>query len=407
MGARSLLVVIGAGALVASCFNPRPYRTGGPDGGAGGDSSTPPGDAGEDSIDAMDGGIANDAGDAANRGAVVGGPDAPDDRLIVEAGDDHPSGGLDADGGGEDVPEVGVGPTGKIGVATDGGDTPPVASDAGDASDGDAVDAGDASNGGDVDPGDCHSHVTEPPKIVSLNGRPFTVSDAVRAGLVLWLDSTNLGPVNSSVSIWCDQSGQQNDAYAIRDNDPLPMVIAGGGVLLPYGQQGGGLIVGDSPSLDLASDDFLVLVVAGFSHGQVFKTFFRKSNDSFTFPKQVILDWINLDTLGFRFSGHVDEATAVFDQPTPPGTERLYGLRRVGDQIQVRVNGTTISSDQVPVSTPGESITNAANLYLGASGDADDNTIDQLRAVVVVHGTLSDPDVGHLEGQLITTYNLL
>src|SRR5262245_25285668 len=163
-------------------------------------------------------------------------------------------------------------PKEDAGTGTDGGN------DGADAMDG-GSDGTDAMGGGDGGP----------PTVLCHNGNCLTLPEAVRANLVLLLWPSNLPAVGSTVSVWPDQSGQGNDAHALYPNH-LPHVIANG-VQLDSSQRGSGFVVGNSPSLDFASSDFAVIVVAGLSSGTARVSFFRKS-DGARPSRQISIDWV-------------------------------------------------------------------------------------------------------------------
>jgi hypothetical protein len=233
------------------------------------------------------------------------------------------------------------------------------------------------------------------------------ISDAIRSGLALWLDSSNLGPVGSRVSTWCDQSGKAN--HAIADNtDALPQVILQG-VTFAYGMRNAAFYVPDSPAIDLGADDFLVLVVGGISRDQEAKSLFRKYELVGGAPKQVALEWLfQGESIGYRLVGLLNETSLVSGIATPTNLvvpERLYALRRSGDQVELRINGQIVS--KVPsLGTPGASTRNEGDLYIGEWGNYNNVPIETLSAVVVVRGTTSDHDVGELEADLIEAFAL-
>src|SRR5439155_23325101 len=131
------------------------------------------------------------------------GADAPDvgDVGSVDA-DARPE---DADSGSNDV------------------DTAPPVPDGGEDGDGGPPDGEPLEGGSDGDsgpPGPCPNPTRTPPAQMCPNGHCLDLSQlsvAARSGLVLWLDTSNLGSIGSEVSVWCDQSGNGNDAYSFAD----------------------------------------------------------------------------------------------------------------------------------------------------------------------------------------------
>jgi hypothetical protein len=298
-----------------------------------------------------------------------------------------------------------TGPEAPPDVAEVGPDVAEVGSDITEAGP-DVIDAGDAADtadGDDGDPGNCHSHVTEPPIMPCRNGHCLMLTEAMRNGLVLWLDPSNLGQAGSDVPIWCDQSGHQNDAYGI-DDSFLPIVTRTGGLTLDYNQAGAGLEVGDDPSLNLGSDDFTILVVAGINHPNVAPTLLRKTNADFDFPKQYVLAWEANSLFELHLAGQVNETVAISNAVLTSGFERLYVLRKNGNQVEVRING--VLSGSAPLATSGASTENDGVLFIGCAGLGDSRSVDTLRAAIMIHGSLTDDEVGQLEEYLVGAFNL-
>jgi hypothetical protein len=335
-----------------------------------------------------------DGGDGADRGVdadapvdVMDGPlgadlrDAPDgeagtDAVVVEDAFDARDTG--------DAPD--------LADASDLGDVP------GGPDGGDAPEGGDRPDGGDGPTGSCGR--TSPPTTVCWGGRCLNLSQAVRNNLALWLDPSNLGPPGSKVDTWCDQSGHVNDAYALFE---LPTVTADG-IELAYGTTGAGLAIGNDPSIDFGASDFLVLIVVGITQGSEGRTIFLKSDGATMFPKQVGLEWLVSGSDGLRLMGEVNETTAVSPVATDPGPVRLYGLRRVNDQVELRINGVIVKT--TPLATPGASTENGRDVFIGESGSGDPFSVNTLHAVVVIRGALDSTEVGTLEGYLLGAFGL-
>jgi hypothetical protein len=231
----------------------------------------------------------------------------------------------------------------------------------------------------------------------------LTLPEAVRSGLALWLDPSNLGPVGSHVSTWCDQSGNMNDALAINP-DALPQVSLAG-LTLAYGMSNAAFLVHNNSTIDLGAGDFLILVVAGITHVTEGHGLFNKSNGDFVFPKGVTLDWEINGVNDFRVTGQINETVTASTIGTAPGPERLYGLRRVSDHVELRINDQIVNT-ATALATPGASTLNAADVYLGQYGDFDQASVDSLHAVVVVRGQLSSGDVAALETYLMQAFGL-
>ena len=173
--------------------------------------------------------------------------------------------------------------------------------------------------------------------------------------------------------------------------------------MLPYGTDNAGFVVGNGPDIDLGADDFLLLIVAGISHSTEAKTFFRKS-DSLAFPKQAALEWLFYNPDGFRLTGEINETTVVSNVATDAGPMRLYGLRRVSERAEIRVNGQIVGS--LPLATPGASTQNDSDLFIGIVGYFVPTPVDTLHAAIVVRGALDSADVGRLEAYLMQAFGL-
>jgi len=235
-----------------------------------------------------------------------------------------------------------------------------------------------------------------PTQMCTKDGGPcITLSDAVRNGLVLWLDPTNLPPPQQAVPIWQDQSGQGNDAIA-QDDAHLPSAFAGGVALVQT--CGAGFLVHAAPSLDFGAADFTVLVVA--SVGNVAATsFFMKVDVSRVPNGQLWLRWVYSDALGAdTLQGVVNTTTLTAGQAIPADSPRLYVLRRANDTIELRTNGTSLGS--VAITNPSVTTDSAADLYLGVLGLLGED-VGTMEAVVAVRGQIEDSDVSELESYLL------
>ncbi len=235
------------------------------------------------------------------------------------------------------------------------------------------------------------------------NGHCLALTPAMQVGSVLWLDPSNLGPPGSSTNTCCDQSGDYNDAFALSPG-ALPEVMPNGGLMLDYGVDGAGLVVPEYPTLDLGAGDFTILMVTGFNHDEVGKTFFLKQSPPSPFPKQLVMEWMTVTPPDFSFIGDVNDTELVSSKPTAAGVERVYGLRRTGDNLQQRVNGTIVSTSVLQ--TPGATTDSSGDIYLGSRGPVDSETVDTIRAVIMIGGSLTNEEVGALEAWLLAAFGI-
>jgi len=244
---------------------------------------------------------------------------------------------------------------------------------------------------------DAEAGTSGPPSMLCHNGTCLTLPEDVRSNLVLLLWPSNLPTtVGSPVSVWADQSGQGNDAYALSTTG-LPQVIPDG-VQLDSSQQGTGFVVLDSPSLDFSAGDFAVIVVAGLSSSATPLSFFRKSDGARTSSQQISIDWVLSPTssaLAGKPQGVVDETTVLATTDVSQPSVGAYTLYRSTDSLELRLNETVLGTGNLP--TPGLSTTNAEDLYLGVSGMLG-SPVDSIEAVVAIRGSLGSTELDQLEG---------
>lgn len=234
-----------------------------------------------------------------------------------------------------------------------------------------------------------------PPGMLCHNGACFTLPDAVRANLVLLLWPSNLPPVGSAVSVWKDQSGQGNDAYAL-DPSALPKVIPDG-VHLDPSQFGTGFVVLDSSTLDFASGDFALVVVAGLSSATTPLSLARKSDVARTNSRKISIDWILSSgdaAITGRPEGAVDDTLLPANSDVPHPAVADYTLYRSTDHVELHMNSTVLASADLP--TPGLSTTNTADLYIGVSGTLGPPA-DSIEAVIAIRGAINSTLLTQLE----------
>jgi hypothetical protein len=198
------------------------------------------------------------------------------------------------------------------------------------------------------------------------------------------------------VTIWHDQSGHNNNAYAAYPSAP-PHVIADG-VQLDQSQIGDGFEVLDSPTLDLGSGDFAVIVVAGLKAQSDTITLFSKSDGVFSGSRKIQLRYFPTSPSTGVPQGFVNDTEIASDteQEIPEPSVRVYDLRRTGDHVEVRSNGSTYVSADLPAGT---STTNSETLYLG-TGNIGTYAADTLEAVIIVRGSIASTDLDDLESYL-------
>lgn len=241
--------------------------------------------------------------------------------------------------------------------------------------------------------GDAEAGTSGPPSMLCHNGSCLTLPEDVRSNLVLLLWPSNLPAIGTTVSIWADQSGQGNDAYALATT-ALPHVIADG-VQLDSTQLGTGFVVANSPSLDFGSGDFAVIVVAGLSSSATPLSFFRKSDGARTNSQQISIDWVLSSTIAGRPQGAVDDTLVASSMDVSQPSVGAYTLYRSTDQIELHLNGAVLGSASLPM--PGLSTTNPEDLYLGVNGMFG-SSVDSIEAVVAIRGSIASTELNQLEG---------
>lgn len=283
-----------------------------------------------------------------------------------------------------------------IGLCAPAGTTPATCFGTPDAgTDADAMEAGTDSSDAMETGTDANDGGSGPPEILCHNGNCFTLPAAVRENLVLLLWPSNLPAVGATVSVWADQSGKGNDAHALYPS-ALPRVIANG-VQLDASQFGSGFIVANSPSLDVAADDFAAIVVAGLSSSATPVSFLRKSDGAREDSRQISLDWVRASSNSGRPQGAVNDTVVATNAGIPEIAQPsvgVYTLQRATDRLELHRNGTVLGSADLP--TAGASTSNAADVYVGVTGILG-SPADSIQAVIAIRGSISAFDLNQLE----------
>jgi len=220
------------------------------------------------------------------------------------------------------------------------------------------------------------------------------LSPAVQSGLVLWLDPSNLPTLKDAVTVWPDRSGQGNDARASAMNVPPTSIM--NGVAFAKDSFGAGFTVAAHPSLDFGTGDFLVLVLAAATDGTAGGFYIKTDNNVRTTSHQIVLRW----TFDAALNAYQPQAL-VNDTALAPNAPvaamagmTLFGLRRVKNQIEIRVNGSP--SGTAALIAPDTSTDDPNDLLLGQLGDVGPS-IDSMRAVIAIRGPIDDSDLSGLE----------
>jgi hypothetical protein len=238
--------------------------------------------------------------------------------------------------------------------------------------------------------------------------------------LVLWLDaSKGVTQMNTFVSAWADQSGQNNNAaQATGARQPsVAMNVINNLPALHFnsGQTNGNmLLIADSMSMQFGTGDFALWVVARFNNmtNGGFNTglgllYGKVPQGSFNFTGAFLLgntfqnNQVAAGLNGGTSSNNILSVAAMYND----NTARNYGLRRTGASIELRVNGQQAAS----MNQNGNVDVSAANnpARIGANGDANFERLNgDIAEVIACKGATSMQDVANVDGYLKTKYAL-
>jgi hypothetical protein len=231
-----------------------------------------------------------------------------------------------------------------------------------------------------------------PPDKLCYGAACFTLSQAARDDLVLWLEPSSLPAPGSKVTEWPDRSGQGNLARAVNPQ-ALPTAAANGALLVSEAFAGG-FDVAHHQSLSFGTRDFLVLVAATVSMTTVPTRFFMKADPTRALQAQVVLG-LEVSAGGSRvLKGLINDTMVSATADLSQARIRLFGWRRVGGRAEVRLNGGVVATGDV--AQPGASTDNEANVFVGMLGPFG-SSVEGLHTVIVVRAALEDIEVANLE----------
>lgn len=254
----------------------------------------------------------------------------------------------------------------------------------------DGMDAG----GADADAGG-----SLPPSILCHNGTCFSLSDSLRANLVLLLWPSNLPAVGSTVAVWADQSGKGNDALAL-DSFALPKVIPDG-VHLDQTRNSTGFVVRDSPSLDFGSGDFALVVVAGLPASANFRTLVSKSDEARANSRRISIEWALSSFATGRPQGTVDDTAVAAPVDTSQPSVGAYALYRAVDHLELHLNTSVLNNAELPLAN--QTTSNVEDLYVGVT-DGIATPVDSIETVIALRGPVASADLHQLELFLGTAF---
>ncbi|HEY5920763.1 MAG TPA: hypothetical protein VIV11_03790 [Kofleriaceae bacterium] len=242
--------------------------------------------------------------------------------------------------------------------------------------------------------------------------QPFT--PAQLSGLSLWLDANqSVVTSQSKVSTWMDRSGKNNNAgQSVATYQPsLVTGVVNGLPVIRFLNTT--LQVTDSATLQWATDDFALFVVGGYKNtttsGLGYGMFVAKQLVPYPYAGPAL--WGNytapsLNTvIGLQADGSGTQYT-ISTAAKNDGVIRLYTGRRVGNSLEVRVNGTVQGS----ATTTANNVSAAGRpLYIG--GQPNTNGVFQpldgdIAEIVAVHGTLTTAELTQVETYLKAKYAL-
>ena len=235
------------------------------------------------------------------------------------------------------------------------------------------------------------------------------------SGLALWLDATAgvTADKAGNVSVWADQSGNAND-MKVAASEPTPPMLASAslhGHAAIHFDGGAHLEALDAASLQLGAGDFSLSIVmlqttsnVNLNYGLVF----AKQANASGFPGVAV--FADLPSNTTKLYGQVSTSEWVASSTTnlDDGKPRVYGFRRVGAAITIRLDGSvdgtaTVDAGAVDVSAVG------IPARMGAGGEgtsAGQIFTGDIAEVVLIKGSTSDADLVALETYLKGRYAL-
>jgi hypothetical protein len=236
-------------------------------------------------------------------------------------------------------------------------------------------------------------------------------------GLVLWLDAAKgvTKNNNNQVSKWADQSGNSNDA-AQGSSTLQPVynasVINGLPALhFTTSNTGSQLTITDSQTLQWGTGDWLVEVVARFDNtpstqSTGWASFYVKPgmNAGVVLTGNAIDPTNMMNPISAGVTGAIGPNDYVPAKASyNDNTARSYAFRRVGQSLEIRVNGAQVTSknqsSNIDVSASGINV--AIGQYM--NGGIMDGDIAEM---VGVKGSISNSDLAIVEAYLKSKYNL-
>ncbi len=232
-------------------------------------------------------------------------------------------------------------------------------------------------------------------------------------GLSAWFDGNkDVSVANGTVQNWKDQSSNNNNAFNLTPaNQPTTVgnVVNGRSVIRFDGAGKQWLNVFDAATLQFGTGDFAIVEVMAYTNvasssgttgygalwvktqPQAPYTGAAMFGNDPTVPSSAIRTQLKLGlSVNSSKTGYND------------GSFHIVGMRRTGTTLEARGDGT--SNTTANASTDVSAV--ASDIWIGGRGNGAQALKGDIAEIVVVKGTLSDPNLATLEGYLKAKYAL-
>lgn len=241
-------------------------------------------------------------------------------------------------------------------------------------------------------------------------------SPASLAGLVVWLDgSKGVSVSNGTVQNWHDQSNNNNNAFNLTPaNQPTTVasVVNGLPVIRFDGSGKQWLNIFDTATLQFGTADFAIVEVMAYtnvasSNGNTgYGALWVKSGPNGPFPGAALF---GNDPTVPNASIRAQVTSGLFADTSKTsfndGKFHIVGMRRSGTTMEVRADGAqggTLMNATTDISAAG------SDVWIGGRGGSSFQQAlkGDIAEIIVVKGTVSDPNIASVEGYLKTKYAL-
>ncbi len=229
-------------------------------------------------------------------------------------------------------------------------------------------------------------------------------------GIVLWLEgSMGLDTAAAKVKQWNDQSGSGNNAVAAGNSVGPTTGLLSSKPALSFNKDSR-LEIADVASMQFGTGDFLIEMVAAYSNpitdaGYTYGELWFKQTNADPFPG-IVLAGNDQTSLTSRIGIGLDSTTYVTTTTSNynDGKARLIAARRVGQTLEIRINGVvaaTLTNAGVArdVSAVGRMVALGGQIGLTA-------LVGSYAEVIAVKGPTSVADLTALELYAVKKYGL-